>query len=77
MCDPRQVADGANMIVNGYAFTFIDGGRVSVLNLNEPNAAAVLAESGELLETTMDDIEVAIVVGYYLDNREFMEVRRA
>lgn len=77
MCDPRQVADDSNMIVNGYAFTLVGDGRVRVLNLNEPGAAAVLSESGELLETTMDDIEAAIAIGYYLDNREFMEARCA
>lgn len=73
MFDLKQVADHANMIVNGYAFTASPGGKIRVLNLNSPTAAAVLNESGELLESTMDDIEVGIVQNYYLENREFME----
>lgn len=77
MPDVEAVASGANMIVNGYAFTFAPGGRVRVLNLNAPRAAAVLDGDGSVLETTMDDIEVGIVLGYYRENAEFMEAPRA
>lgn len=77
MCDPRQVADNANMIVNGYAFTLAPDRRVRVLNLNAPSSAAVLGESGDPLEATMDDIEIEIVQSYYLENREFMGARHA
>lgn len=73
MLDLERIADNANMIVNGYAFTAAENGRVRVLNLNAPDCAAVLSDSGEALEMTMDDIELGIVQRYYCDNREFME----
>ena len=77
MPDVESVASSANMIVNGYAFTSTPDGRVRVLNLNAPLAAAVLDRDGGVLETTMDDIEAGIVLGYYRDNEEFMEAARA
>lgn len=77
MPDVESVASGANMIVNGYAFTSAPDGRVRVLNLNAPLAAVVLDRDGSVLETTMDDIEAGIVLGYYRDNEEFMEAARA
>ena len=51
----QAIADNADVIVNGYAFTKSDD-RISVLNLNKPDRAAVLRPSGEVLETSMDDI---------------------
>ena len=39
MCDIHQVADGANLIVNGYAFTRCEQG-FRVLNLNRADRAA-------------------------------------
>lgn len=70
----RAVADGADMIVNGYAFTNSDGGRIRVLNLNGPSRATVFDAEGEVLETSMDDIEIGIVRGYLSLNREFLAV---
>jgi len=32
-----------------------------------------LDQEGVVLETSMDDIELAIVTEYYVENREFME----
>ena len=61
MPDILHVADTADMIVNGYAFTKANG-QVRVLNLN-----------GELLETTMDDIELSIVQDYYARNKSYLE----
>ena len=58
-----KVADEADMIVNGYAFKLKDG-HVSILNLNRPDRAAVLTMDGEMLETSMDDIELSIVQNY-------------
>ena len=68
----REVADQADMIVNGYSFTK-DGDTVHVLNLNKPEKATVLRLDGEPLETSMDDIEIRIVQGYLDRNRRFME----
>ena len=68
----REIADKADMIVNGYAFTR-ENGRIRVLNLNNLDKALVLSEDGKVLETTMDDIEIRIVLDYWNSDREFME----
>ena len=67
-----KVADEADMIVNGYAFT-CNQENYRVLNLNRPDRAAVFAKNGEVLETSMDDIEISIVKDYLKKNRKFME----
>lgn len=72
MPDILKVADHADMIVNGYAFTK-ENGMIRVLNLNHPSRACVLTGSGELSETTMDDIELSIVQGYYQKNKKYLE----
>lgn len=67
-----SIADKADMIVNGYAFTRdLKGYRI--LNLNQPDKAAVISCAGEVLETSMDDIELQIALDYYKDNRQFLE----
>ena len=38
MCNIKEVADAADIIVNGYAYTK-DGENVRVLNLNNPEKA--------------------------------------
>lgn len=70
--DIKQVADAADMIVNGYAFTRCTEG-YRVLNLNRPDRAAVFSKDGKVLETSMDDIEVRIAGDYLEKNRKFME----
>ena len=67
-----KVADEADMIVNGYAFTR-NQENYRVLSLNRPDRAAVFAKNGEVLETSMDDIEISIVKDYLKKNRKFME----
>ena len=72
MTDVLKVADGAEMIVNGYAFTKWEEG-YQILNLNRPDKAIVLSVDGETLETTMDDIEIQIVKDYYNGNKKYLE----
>lgn len=54
-----KIATIADVIVNGYAFTK-DGANVRVLNLNKLDKAAFISNAGEVLETSMDDIELGI-----------------
>lgn len=68
----REIADQADMIVDGYAFTR-ENGQIRILNINNPNKALVISEDGKVLETTMDDIEIRIVLDYWNSDREFME----
>ena len=72
MIDYKTVAEEANMIINGYAFTK-DGENIKVLNLNNPEMAIVFDENCDVLETTMSDIEIQIVKDYLSNNIEFME----
>ena len=67
----REIADNANMIINGSAFTR-DGEYIRVLNLNCLNHAAVIYKD-KIIETNMDDIEKQIVEDYYQTNKQFME----
>lgn len=69
--DIKVIADKADMIINGYAFTK-DNERVRVLNLNCINHAAVILND-KVVETNMDDVEKEIVMDYYNRNKEFME----
>ena len=72
MPDIKTIADKADFIVNGYAFTRVDD-RIQVLNLNCPDKAVVFSTDGEVLETTMDDIELFIVSRYLQQNLKYIE----
>lgn len=72
MTDIIQVADKADMIINGYAFTK-ENGNIRVLNLNNPEKSVFMDNRERVLETSMDDIEIQIVKSYLEKNREFME----
>ncbi len=72
MPDIKTIADKADIIINGYAFTRKDD-RIHVLNLNSPNKAVVFSQDGEVLETTMDDIELSIASRYLQQNLKYME----
>ena len=69
--DIKNVADKADMIINGYAFTQ-ENKYIRVLNLNQLNHAAVIYND-KIVEKNMDDIENQIVLDYYLNNKQFME----
>lgn len=57
MIDVIEVADRADMIINGYAFTK-EADFIKVLNLNNPEKAVMIDKTGDVLETSMDDIEI-------------------
>lgn len=72
MVDIMKVADDADVIVDGYAFTKCKLG-YRVLNLNRPDKAAVFLVDCSVAETTMDDIELQIAQNYLKRNIKFME----
>ena len=72
MIDVKKIADQAEMIVNGYAFT-MDNGVIRIINLYRPERAAVLSSDGKVIETDMDDIELSILYSYYERNKKYME----
>ena len=59
---PTIIADKAKLIVNGYAFSELEDGLISILNLNHPDCAMVVRRDGEIMETNMDPIEQKIVL---------------
>ena len=67
----KEIADGADVIINGYAFSRA-GELLRVLNLNNPRSAAVFAAGGECVETTMDDVELSIASGYLIRARQYL-----
>lgn len=67
----NQIAQNANFIVNGYAFT-CENEKVRVLNLNNMDKASVLDMNGKVLMTSMDDIEISIIQRYLEKNKQFI-----
>ena len=72
MPDLKLIADKADIIINGYAITREQDG-IHILNLNSPDKAVVFSTNGEVLETTMDDIEISIASRYLQQNLKYME----
>lgn len=70
--DVLQVADEADVIVNGYAFTHGENDSVRVLNLNRPTSAAVFSTTGDAWETTMDDIVLEISREFIIRSLKYM-----
>ena len=71
MTDMIKIAENAKMIVNGYAFTIIPAG-IQVVNLSR-KTACVFDTEDNVIESSMDDIEMEIVTDYYKRNKIFME----
>ncbi|MBO7254308.1 MAG: hypothetical protein J6V36_03295 [Clostridia bacterium] len=71
-----EIANNADMIVNGYAFTKKEGG-YAVLNLANPDKALFLSNDGKMLETNMEPIEQALVLSYFEKNRVLLEDNEA
>lgn len=68
----RNLADKADVIIDGYAFSKCELG-VSVVNLNFPDSSAVFGADDEMIETSMDDIELSIARDYLLKSKKYME----
>lgn len=73
LIDVCHIAEHADMIVDGYAFTNMKDNNVRVINLYGAHHAAIIRRTGEVLETNMDDIELSIVNDYWQRNKEIME----
>ena len=72
MYDPKKIADEADVIIDGYAFIKKDN-IITIVNLNREGHAAVIFPSGEVVETSMDDIELSIALDYLERARAYME----
>lgn len=71
--DIEKIADSAQMIVGGYAFSQTEEEFIRVLNLHVPHHALVMTEDAEILETNMDDIEISIVCKLWNRNKKFLK----
>ena len=61
----EKICNGSDMIVCGYAFSRTDNSNVRVVDLNEPHHASVMTTDGDVLETTMNHVEISIVKEYW------------
>ena len=68
----KEIADKADMIIKGYAFTR-DGDFVRVLNLNGGQTSMVISPDGTMIETNMDEIEQALVQSIWSKDSKYME----
>lgn len=68
----KEIADNADMIIANYAFTVTENGDIKVLFLSNPNQACVLNNNGEMIKSSMDDGQLALVQAYYLKNRDLI-----
>ena len=66
-----KIADAANLIVGGYAIMKHELG-FRIVNLNSGNAL-IVSNDYNVLETSMEDLEVEVAIGYLKTNRSFME----
>ena len=69
----REIADKADMIIKGYAFTR-DGDLIRVFNLNDRESSMVITPEGVMVETNMDEIEQALVLDIWRKDSKYMEV---
>ena len=65
-----NILENAHMIVCGYAFTKSENGNIRVLNIRPPHHALVMSQEGDIYETSMDDIDIDIVLGYWEKNKK-------
>ena len=68
----QKIAEDANMIIKGYAFTR-NGDFIHVFNMNDGKSALVMDENGTMLETNMDEIEQVIVKNIWNRDSKYME----
>ena len=68
----KEIADKADLIVRGYAFTKKEG-NIAVININRPSSAMYMTHAGKMLESTMDEIEQAIVLKIWEKDSKYVE----
>lgn len=64
MMNKKEIADKADVIINGYALLKENGVGYAAVNLNQPGHATVFKADGSVIETSMDDIEITIARKY-------------
>ena len=77
MFDPKRIADEAEVIIDGYAFIKKEENRITIVNLNREGHAALIFPSGEVVETSMDEIELSIAMKFLERAKTYMEESHA
>ncbi len=67
----EQIADKADMIVDGYAF-LTKGDYIEVIDLNDPEKRAII-QNDEVVESIMDDSQDEIILECYNRNKDVLE----
>ena len=70
MREIEEIAQRADMIVNGYAY-ICESEKIRVINLNDISRTLEMDANGKVLETSMYDIEISIVQTHWERNKEF------
>ena len=65
-----KIAQGADLVLNGYAVTR-DDGNFKVINLHSGKAAYVMGD-GTISETNMDEVESDIACRIVRENRRYI-----
>ena len=73
MYDAKRIADEAEVIIDGYAYIKKDEGRITIVNLNRKGHAALVFPTGEIVESSMDEIELSIALDYLDRAKAYME----
>ena len=68
----REIADKADMIIRGYAFTREDA-LIRIFNLNDRESSMVITSDGTMVETNMNEIEQALVLDIWQKDSKYME----
>ena len=77
MFNPRTIADEADVIIDGFAFIKKEDDRITIVNLNREGHGALVFPSGEVVETSMDEIELSIAMDYLKRAKTYMEESHA
>ena len=68
----KGIQQNAKMIVGGYAFCIMDNDNIRIIDLHKPNHACIIDHNGLLLETNMDDIEIALITDLWNKNQKYI-----
>ena len=70
--EAKRIADSAELIVGGYAMDMHDLG-IRIVNLHSGNVL-IISTDYKVLETSMEDLKIAVAIDYLKTNRRFMSV---
>lgn len=60
----KEIADKADVIIDGFAILKKDNDQYAVVNINRPGHSTVFKKDGSIIESSMDDIEINIAQKY-------------